>query len=80
MLQDRVQAVRTEFAVASFTSMVPTLEMALAFHQAVLDAHGAVSATVARLREQTQGGDYAYCVDIASFMADPLPADHAALQ
>ncbi|MFF4506580.1 hypothetical protein [Streptomyces sp. NPDC001401] len=57
--------------------MTPTLEVAAAFHQAVLDDHDALAATLARLREQTQNGDYAYYIDIASFMAGlPLPDGH----
>ncbi|MFF5408560.1 hypothetical protein ACFY8K_37665 [Streptomyces misionensis] len=57
--------------------MAPTLELAAAFHQAVLDDHDALAATVSRLREQTQSGDYAYYIDIATFMAGlPLPAGH----
>ncbi|MFD8229898.1 hypothetical protein ACFV16_38320 [Streptomyces massasporeus] len=59
--------------------MTPTLELALAL-QAVLDAHDAASATITRLREQTQTAGYAYST-IASFIADfPLPTDHTALQ
>ncbi|WP_434599870.1 hypothetical protein [Streptomyces sp. A5-4] len=55
--------------------------MALAFHQAVLDDRDALTATVSRLRELPQGGDYAYYADIAHFMADlPLPAEHTAPQ
>ncbi|MGJ5756657.1 hypothetical protein FB563_8205 [Streptomyces puniciscabiei] len=61
--------------------MTPTLERAAAFHQAVLDDHDALAATLSRLREQTQNGDYAYYIDIVSFMAGlPLPADHTTLQ
>ncbi|MEU8692837.1 hypothetical protein [Streptomyces sp. NPDC048665] len=61
--------------------MTPTLELAAAFHQAVLDETDAHAATLTRLREQAQNGDYAYYVDIASFMAGlPLPADHTAPQ
>ncbi|MET7354385.1 hypothetical protein [Streptomyces mirabilis] len=59
--------------------MTPTLELALAFHQAVLDDHDALSVTISRLRELTQDGDYAYYIDIAHFMAGlPLPAEHTA--
>lgn len=80
-LEGRVRSLRTELDIAGLTSMTPTLELAAAFHQAVLDDRDAISATIARLREQTQGGDYAYYVDIVSFMADlPLPADHTAPQ
>jgi hypothetical protein len=59
--------------------MNPTLELAAAFHYAVRDDQDALAATLTRLREQTQNGDYAYYIDIASFMASlPLAADHAA--
>ncbi|WP_432197110.1 ATP/GTP-binding protein [Streptomyces sp. bgisy027] len=76
-LDDRIRALRTELDVAGLTSMAPTLELASAFHQAVRDDHDALDATLTRLREQTRDGDYAYYVDIASFMAGlPLPADH----
>ncbi|ALO05688.1 Putative ATP/GTP-binding protein [Streptomyces venezuelae] len=55
--------------------------MALAFHQAVLDDRMALTATMSRLRELTRGGDYAYYIDIAFFMAGlPLPAEHTAPQ
>ncbi|MCX4404821.1 hypothetical protein OG840_25130 [Streptomyces sp. NBC_01764] len=57
--------------------MTPSLELALAFHQAVLEDHDAVSATITRLRELTQDGDHAYYIDFACFMADlPLPPEH----
>ncbi|NUK11157.1 ATP/GTP-binding protein, partial [Streptomyces lunaelactis] len=80
-LEDRVRALRTELDVAGLTSVTPTLELALAFHQAVLDDYDALTATISRLRELTRGADFAYYVDIASFMADlPLPAGHAAPQ
>ncbi|MCX4673610.1 ATP/GTP-binding protein [Streptomyces sp. NBC_01381] len=80
-LDERVRVLRTELDVAGLTSMTPTLELAAAFHQAVLDDHDRLSTTVSRLRELTGGRDYAYYVDIACFMADlPLPADHTAPQ
>ena len=57
--------------------MTPTLEIASAFHQAVHDDHEALTATIARLREQTHTGGFAYYVDIAHFMAAlPLPSSH----
>ncbi|WP_323181427.1 hypothetical protein [Streptomyces sp. NBC_00154] len=35
-----------------------------------------MAGSISRLRALTQGGDYAYYVDIAHFMADlPLPAE-----
>ncbi|GGO58863.1 ATP/GTP-binding protein [Streptomyces lasiicapitis] len=76
-LGDRVRTLRTEIDIAGLTSSAPTLELALAFHQAVLDDQDGLAATIDRLREQTRGGDYTYYTDIASFMAGlPLPADH----
>ncbi|MEV6742346.1 hypothetical protein AB0N14_37910 [Streptomyces sp. NPDC051104] len=78
-LDDRIHTLRTELDVAGLTSMARTLELAAAFHQAVLEDHDALAATLSRLREQTQNGDYAYYIDIGSFMADlPLPASHTA--
>ncbi|MFD4481478.1 hypothetical protein ACFWPU_35935 [Streptomyces sp. NPDC058471] len=80
-VEDRVRALRTELDIAGLTSMTPTLEMAAAFHQAVLDDREALTATISRLRELTQNGDYGYYVDIARFMASlPLPAENAAPQ
>ncbi|XUL85463.1 hypothetical protein ACQ86D_01155 [Streptomyces galilaeus] len=40
-LDDRVRVLRTELGIAGLASMAPTLELALAFHQAVLDARPA---------------------------------------
>ncbi|MEU9291989.1 hypothetical protein AB0D57_47300 [Streptomyces sp. NPDC048275] len=78
-LDDRVRALRTELDVAGLTSMTPTLELALAFHQAALEDRDGLSAAISRLRELTRDGDYAYYVDIAHFMADlSLPAEHTA--
>ncbi|MGW3698726.1 hypothetical protein ACWECR_38570 [Streptomyces sp. NPDC005056] len=57
--------------------MTPTLDTAVAFHQAVLDDHEALTATIARIHEQTSDSTDAYYADIAYFMADlPLHADH----
>ncbi|AJF70358.1 hypothetical protein [Streptomyces vietnamensis] len=76
-LDDRVRTLRTELDAAGLTSMTPTLDVAVAFHQAVQGDHEALAATIARLREQTSNGMYAYYTDIAHFMADlPLPNDH----
>lgn len=76
-VDDRVRALRTELDVAGLTSMTPTLDVAVAFHQAVLDDHEALAATIARLREQTSDGTFAYYTDIACFMADlRLPDTH----
>ncbi|MEU9072378.1 ATP/GTP-binding protein [Streptomyces sp. NPDC048306] len=76
-LGDRIHTLRTELDIAGLTSTAPTLELAAAFHQAVLDDHDALTATLTRLQEQTAGGDFTYYTDIASFMAGlPLPASH----
>ncbi|MGW7367421.1 hypothetical protein ACWGI8_29355 [Streptomyces sp. NPDC054841] len=56
LLDDRVRALRAELDVAGLTSMTPTLDVAVAFHQAVLDEHDELAATIARLREQTRDG------------------------
>ncbi|MEV0781067.1 hypothetical protein [Streptomyces sp. NPDC050428] len=57
--------------------MTPTIDIAVAFHQAALDDHDALDATIARLREQTSDSAYGYYTDIAHFMADlPLPDNH----
>ncbi|GHH27547.1 hypothetical protein [Streptomyces lanatus] len=78
-VEDRVRALRSELDVAGLTSMTPTLELAHAFHQAVLDDREALTDTIARLRAQTRDGTYAYYTDIVHFMAGlPLPADHPA--
>ncbi|MFH8533945.1 ATP/GTP-binding protein [Streptomyces tendae] len=65
---DRVPALRAELEVAGLTSMAPTLELAVAFHQAVVNDHTALAATLSRLRDLTRGGDYGYYVDIAHFL------------
>lgn len=71
---NRVRALRTELDIAGLTSMAPTLELAVAYHQAVLNDQAALATTISRLQELTRDGDYAYYVDIAHFMADlPLP-------
>ncbi|MFJ9566004.1 hypothetical protein ACIRQQ_38965 [Streptomyces fuscichromogenes] len=59
--------------------MTPTLELAAAFHQAVLD-DDALAVVLSLLHEQTRNGDYAYYTDIAHFMAGlpletPSPAE-----
>ncbi|MFC7983375.1 hypothetical protein [Streptomyces sp. NPDC057336] len=73
-VDDQVATLRTELTIAGLTSLSPAIELACAFHQAVLDDRTALDATIARLREQTSADDHAYFVDIAQFMAD-LPAD-----
>lgn len=75
-VDDQIATLRTELDIAGLASLTPAIELAGAFHQAVLDDHSALHATLARLREQTSDEDHAYFVDIAHFMAD-LPLDQA---
>ncbi|MFJ8957304.1 ATP/GTP-binding protein [Streptomyces sp. NPDC102381] len=78
-VEERARALRSELDLAGLTSMTPTLDVGVAFHQAVLDDREALRATIARLQEQTTDGMYAYYVDIAHFMGGlPLPTDHTA--
>ncbi|MEU1124664.1 ATP/GTP-binding protein [Streptomyces sp. NPDC005899] len=77
-LEDRLRTLRTELDTAGLTSMTPTLELAAAFHHAVLDDHAALTATISRLSELTHGRDFAYYADIAHFMGSiPTPANVA---
>ncbi|MEU8718233.1 ATP/GTP-binding protein [Streptomyces sp. NPDC048663] len=75
-VDDQIATLRTELDIAGLASLAPVIELAGAFHQAVLDDHTALHATLARLRELTSDEDHAYFVDIAHFMAD-LPLDQA---
>ncbi|WP_186001653.1 hypothetical protein [Streptomyces sp. IB201691-2A2] len=75
-VDDQIATLRTELDIAGLASLTPAIELARAFHQAVLDDHTALHATLARLRELTSDEDHAYFVDIAQFMAD-LPLDQA---
>ncbi|MFF5506509.1 hypothetical protein [Streptomyces roseolus] len=50
------------------------LELVVCFHHAVLGDDQGITDTTARLRDLTEGGDYAYYTDIAHFMVGlPLP-------
>ncbi|MFB8137217.1 ATP/GTP-binding protein [Streptomyces mirabilis] len=75
-VDDQIATLRTELDIAGLNSLTPAIELACAFHQAVLDDHTALHATLTRLREHTSDEDHAYFVDIAQFMAD-VPADQA---
>ncbi|MFF5147886.1 hypothetical protein ACFY6U_50660 [Streptomyces sp. NPDC013157] len=50
------------------------MDLALAFHHAVRDDQDQAAATIARLRENNRGGDFAYYSAIAAFTAD-LPLE-----
>ncbi|WP_425824608.1 ATP/GTP-binding protein [Streptomyces fractus] len=74
-VEDRARLLRTEIANAGLISHRPLLELALAFHQAVLGDGGQIDASLACLSELTAGGNHTYYVDLIRFMADrPLPA------
>ncbi|MDX3066449.1 ATP/GTP-binding protein, partial [Streptomyces sp. ND04-05B] len=72
-VDDRAQVLRTEIRTAGVTYTELALDLALAFHHAVRDDQDQVAATIARLRENTRDGDYAYYSDIAAFMAGQAP-------
>ncbi|AXK36500.1 ATP/GTP-binding protein [Streptomyces armeniacus] len=73
-VEDRARHLRTEISTAGLASVHATLELVLCFHHAVLDNQTELAAALARLRELTRGGDYAYYTDIAHFMA-ALPVE-----
>ncbi|MER5200985.1 hypothetical protein ACWD3J_46455 [Streptomyces sp. NPDC002755] len=73
---DRAQVLRAEILTAGVTYAELALDLALAFHHAVRNDQDQVAATVARQRENTRGGDFAYYSDIVAFMAD-LPLEEA---
>ncbi|MFJ4569055.1 ATP/GTP-binding protein [Streptomyces caelestis] len=74
-IDDRAQALRADIHTAGVTYTELTLELALAFHHAVREAHDEMGAAISRLHAATGGGDYAYYSDIAHFMAGlPLEA------
>ena len=60
--------------VAGLTWLEPTLDIAIAFHHAVLGAQQELDAVTDRLREATATGGYASYADIANYLADlPTP-------
>lgn len=69
-IEDRARVLDTEIGVAGLTSAHTVLELALAFHRAVLDDPARLQASIARLHELGRNGDHAYYADIAHFMAD----------
>lgn len=74
-IEDYAQLLRTQVDSAGISAAQTSLEIAIGFHYAVCGNRSQVDAVLARLQELTCGGDYAYYIDIASFMADlPLPS------
>ncbi|MFI1177519.1 ATP/GTP-binding protein [Streptomyces melanogenes] len=71
---DRAQSLHTDIDTAGLAYLARFVELALAFHHAVGSREAGLDATITRLHELTDGGDFAYFTDIAHFMADrPLP-------
>ncbi|MFD8219731.1 hypothetical protein ACFV2U_40120 [Streptomyces sp. NPDC059697] len=75
-IHDRAQVLRADIRTAGLTYAELALDLALAFRHAVRAAHDDLTDTIARLRENTRSGDYAYYSDIAHFMA-ALPLESA---
>ncbi|MFF7975818.1 ATP/GTP-binding protein [Streptomyces sp. NPDC007905] len=74
-IEDRAEQLRTEIRLAGVNVAEPILELALTFHHAVQGADEKITDSIARLRELTRSGDYAYYADIAHFMTGlPLQA------
>ncbi|MDX3851067.1 ATP/GTP-binding protein [Streptomyces sp. AK02-01A] len=75
---DRAAVLLAEISGSGISYAAAKLQLALCFHHAVLDAQDDLTTAIARLRELTQSGDYAYYVEIAYYLADlPLPEDTA---
>ncbi|MDT0457304.1 hypothetical protein RM550_16415 [Streptomyces sp. DSM 41527] len=73
-IDDRAQVLKAEIDASGLAFAQAKLELALAFHHAVLGDHDRIATGIGRLRELTREGYYAYYVDIAHFMAGlPVP-------
>lgn len=69
-----VRLLRADISDAGLKAAEAALELAVCFHHAVHNDHDKIHAAISRLRHLTRGGDHAYYVDIAHFMAAlPLP-------
>ncbi|MFJ2406627.1 ATP/GTP-binding protein [Streptomyces xanthochromogenes] len=66
---DRAQVLRSELHVAGLTWLEPTLDVALAFHHAVLRNDQQLATVADHLRDTTDTGGYAYHADIALYLA-----------
>ncbi|MEU2181039.1 hypothetical protein [Streptomyces thermolilacinus] len=67
---DRARVLREEIRVSGVAIATAILELVVCFHQAVLGDDQGITDTIGRLRDLTEGGDYAYYTDIAAFMSD----------
>ncbi|MFJ9613451.1 hypothetical protein [Streptomyces noursei] len=79
-IDDRARILRTEVEVAGVVALQATLELAICFHHAVLDATEQLATSLDRLQQATSNGDYAYYGDIAHFMAGLPHTDGARAQ
>ncbi|MFE3556907.1 ATP/GTP-binding protein [Streptomyces sp. NPDC059193] len=70
---DRAALLRTEITASGITAAALLLELALAFHQTIRNDESALRQVLDRLGELTQGGDYAYYLDVAHHLADLVP-------
>ncbi|WP_042373245.1 hypothetical protein [Streptacidiphilus neutrinimicus] len=69
---------RAEIDESGYATRHANLRLILAFHHAVANRNDLVEGDIRDLRELTDGGDYAYYVDLAHYMAAlPLPAGDA---
>ncbi|WP_369173300.1 ATP/GTP-binding protein [Streptomyces sp. R28] len=79
-IEDYARLLRTQVDTAGINAARTSLELALGFHHAVCGDRGQVDAVLARLQRLTLGGDYAYYIEIVSFMADlPLPSGRSGM-
>ncbi|MFI8769457.1 ATP/GTP-binding protein [Streptomyces sp. NPDC053792] len=69
----RAAALRNEITASGITAAVFLLELAAAFHHAARNEGDAVHEILGRLAELTQGGDHAYYLDVAHYLADLVP-------
>ncbi|WP_320784218.1 ATP/GTP-binding protein [Streptomyces sp. CRN 30] len=80
-LPDRAAVLLAEIETSGISYAAAKLQLVLCFHHALVGAHDEVEAGISRLHDLTHGGDYAYFVEIAHFMAGlPLPPDIARAQ
>ncbi|XUL87748.1 hypothetical protein ACQ86D_14555 [Streptomyces galilaeus] len=67
-IDERAQVLHAGIETAGLTSLLPLLELAVCFHQAVRGDEEPLAAAIHRLRRITNDGDHAYLADIACFM------------
>ncbi|MGW2426672.1 hypothetical protein ACWC0C_47320 [Streptomyces sp. NPDC001709] len=77
--QIAARALRAEIDTAGISAARTALDLALAFHHAVLGQHDDLTATIERLREATTSGDFAYYVHIAAAMGGLPQPDRPAI-